>query len=388
MASIPVTYTYPQEDFKLVELSPELLELLSSGKTSRLYLKSPGLPAEDAPPVPIGSPAAEPFVNLCTEDKTYYLRQVSSSNSTLLVRPRPQRAEGTAEEKKDGKDAQSVSIIASCKGQLEVMKTPDWYTGVPFLTRALRVFDGDSDDVRMGDVEEPMPTQEEQAVAMKRLFNDIPVSAQECLRDWRSLCAFVDHANGDAAGGSDRVQCYRPSATAKLNVWTKAMEACVLSGIDPLKDIYASVLWNAILDGQAEPFPRLLFEAVLRRCAASVNPEAKVGSLEEHCQKLHSVRLDKPSTVVWTGLTLLEAKAPRMASAIDDHAFIAQWKDLVPEDWREDATLNKLKVCKKKQICASIDIDYAQGNYKMTVDGMRIYFQANMDKKAITKPKK
>ncbi|KAI5299554.1 hypothetical protein KEM56_003154, partial [Ascosphaera pollenicola] len=167
MANIQLTHVHPQESFKLLEFSPELLDLLSSSssqeeegqKKPKLYLKSPAsLPEENssALPLPAGSPANEMFVNLCTDDRTFFLRQVSSSNSTLMIRPRRRvktAADGgdIMEEGDDyGEDekaqADECSIVASCKGQLEVLSAPGWYDGKPFLTKALKVWELDNDD--------------------------------------------------------------------------------------------------------------------------------------------------------------------------------------------------------------------------------------------------
>lgn len=321
----------------------------------RLYLKSPAsLPDEkNALPLPAGSPANEMFVNLCTDDKTFFLRQVSSSNSTLMIRPRIGRKTASdadiMEEDDKGTEA-GCSIIASCKGQLEVMNTPGWYDGKPFLTRALKVWDIPSDgDVRMNDSYLDDDDVRSHIHSVRKLFDDIPVSLKECIRDWIAVCGFVQLDESDA--GAEFLNCYRPSAFARLAVWRKVIEASILADIYLCEEFLVPDLWTAILDGEGgtAPFPRPVFEAVVKCCCS---PE--LTTVEELCREMKWGCLDKATTIPWTGLALLEASAPRLISAIDIDLFIMKWKDLLPEKWRSDATLDKIKVRDYQYICAYV----------------------------------
>ncbi|KAI5290432.1 hypothetical protein KEM54_001551 [Ascosphaera aggregata] len=317
---------------------------------------------ESGLPQPVGSPANEMFVNLCTDAKTYFLRQVSSSNSTLMVRPRSRDA-GTvlkgSEESLQSETTGTCSIIASCKGQLEIMGTPEWYDGKPFLMKALELWQQEDSGANGKDPDSACTQLRydttDQGMAVQKLLDDIPVSTAECIQDWIALCAFVNYGDTDS-----QLHCYRPSASTRLKAWHKVMESSILAEMDLCREFLIFDLWNAILDsegGQA-PFPETVFEAMMRCCC-----RVQCTTLLDLCQRMRWGRLDKEVTVAWTGSTLLEASAPRLTSAMNIDEFISRWKDLLPESWREEAALNRLK-----------------GNYAKTVDGGRVYFQITIDK--------
>jgi sister chromatid cohesion protein DCC1 len=84
--------------------------------------------------------------------------------------------------------------------------------------------------------------------------------------------------------GDDRVTCWRPSSRAKLDVWKSIVDGAVLQGIDLEKQFLARDLWRSILDdGGEEPFPRPLFDAVLKRvCESEDSPSSAVA--EPKCE--------------------------------------------------------------------------------------------------------
>ena len=47
-------------------------------------------------------------------------------------------------------------------------------------------------------------------------------------------------------------------------------------------------------------------------------------------------------TISWTGLVLLQSKPQESVSLIKD--FLNEWRDQLPEPWREQATLDALGV--------------------------------------------
>ncbi|KAI5300841.1 hypothetical protein KEM56_002160, partial [Ascosphaera pollenicola] len=150
-----------------------------------------------------------------------------------------------------------------------------------------------------------------------------------------------------------------PSASARLAIWRKILEAAILADINPCEEFLVHDLWTAILDGEngRAPFHKPVYEAVVRCCCCPAS-----ATLEDLCRELKWGCLDKATTTLWTGLALLEASAPRLMAAIDVDLFVMKWKDLLPESWRRDATMDKLK-----------------GNYKKTVDGERVYLNVTID---------
>lgn len=54
--------------------------------------------------------------------------------------------------------------------------------------------------------------------------------------------------------------------------------------------------------------------------------------------------MDKDVCIKWIGETYLEATAPTEKHAIGRSEFLNAWKDLLPETWRNAASLSKLSV--------------------------------------------
>ena len=320
--TIRFTHTWPQQNFKLLELPLELVELLSSDQapmyvipfllfsvgcclkigyvtiihpspfflpppmqicagvnisSSSLHLKSP--------PSPLSGPTNRDYVNLCTSTQTYSLRQVQSSNSIFLIKPLPsvgdrrKGPEGHRDTTVREDDAvlavtDTVTAIAQCNATLELQKLDAAGSAIAFLQQSLRVYDslrieadelgldaGIADGGRVG-------TDIEAQRAKARAFTDVPLSAAECERGWVEMCGFVheDHVSGS-------LMCWRPSASVKLEVWRKVVEGSVLQGINLGEQFLIRDLWKAAVDrdGDAsqtngrDPFPRGLFDAVVRR---------------------------------------------------------------------------------------------------------------------------
>lgn len=60
--------------------------------------------------------------------------------------------------------------------------------------------------------------------------------------------------------------------------------------------------------------------------------------------------MDKDICVKWIGETYLEATAPAEKRAIGRSEFLNAWKDLLPETWRNEASLSNLPVSHIKSV--------------------------------------
>lgn len=231
-------------------------------------------------------PETREYVNLCTPTQTYQIRQVQCSNSLHVLRPSDggaQRGDTNVVGEDDGLNlAESMTMVAKCGSTLELHAPAEGFSAIPFLERSLQVYNRVSGgrDVDM-DVDSGLmglePAEKRQAI--EGYFADVPVSRAQCEKGWFELCAFVSRDASD-----DRVTCWRPSSRAKLDVWKSIVDSAVLQGIDLEKQFLARDLWRSILDdGGEEPFPRPLFDAVLKRvCESEDSPSSAVA--EPKCE--------------------------------------------------------------------------------------------------------
>lgn len=162
---------------------------------------------------------------------------------------------------------ESVTSIAKCGSTLELHTPAGGFSAIPFLEKSLRMYTRVSGKDMGADVDMDSGTMHVEPTEKKRVieeyFADIPVSRGQCESGWFELCAFVSRDLRDGA------TCWQPSPRVKLDVWKKIVDGAVLHGIDLEKQFLANDLWKAVIEDGEEPFPQLLFEAVLRRVCES-----------------------------------------------------------------------------------------------------------------------
>lgn len=264
---------------------------------------------------------------------------------------------GDQQEEDDGLGAvDTMTSIAKCGSTLELHTPPEGFSAIPFLMKMLRVYDRErsdgNPDVDM-DMEDDTETggdgDANAAATIKALFADIPISKAQCEQAWTELCAFVS-----------RNSCWRPSPKCKVDVWKRVVEGSVLQGINLEKQFLVNDLWKSVLDDDddngGEPFPRGLFEAIVKRiCESEPGSSVKCEFPCFACFYLYLTRewllitigtnIDKPRCIQWVGETYLQAMAPTSGSAIGRSEFLNAWKDHLPESWGNEVAFSKLLVC-------------------------------------------
>ncbi|PLB40641.1 putative sister chromatid cohesion protein Dcc1 [Aspergillus candidus] len=357
----PILFTHsaPQQAFRLLELTPELVGLLTKEDGATLQLKSPAQ-SQSQSQNSTGSQQQQ-YVNLCTPTQTYRIREVQSSNSLHVIRPSDGGAkrgdinivggagDQVGEEGLNLDLVDTMTAIAKCGSTLELDVPSGGFSARPFLEGALGVFDGDGVDGNSARGDLGMRGEEEEKERgdiIRCVFDDVPLSLAECERGWVELCAFVLPRAERSSSSSTRAvseYCRRPSAQVKIDVWKKAMEGAVLQGIDLEKQFLVRDLWKSVLDEDddgtvVEPFPRDLFEAVVRRVCESGE---ELGGLFDDAQ-MKWASIDKKKCLQWVGETYLEAVAPSTKTAVGRVEFLATWKNHLPESWRDDVSLSQL----------------------------------------------
>lgn len=91
-AAVPFSASFPQQSFRLLELSPDLVEIIeaqrqASSKRRKLWFKSSlSSSAATAPTRREASDHKEGFLHLCSAEKIWAVKQVSTSNSVHVTR--------------------------------------------------------------------------------------------------------------------------------------------------------------------------------------------------------------------------------------------------------------------------------------------------------------
>ncbi|KAI9873442.1 MAG: hypothetical protein M1830_000409, partial [Pleopsidium flavum] len=160
---IHLGFCHSQQSFRLLELPQELLDLLTSEDAPVLTLKSSSSPSSAA----TGPPASHAV--LTTQNQTFQLRQVQSSNSIFLLQPHMVCNAGA-----DAFVAASnLSVIAQCKATLELTSIAT--SPVPYLEELLPLYKGSQDQVDASYIAAPLAAMGEQRSKLN-LLADVPIS--------------------------------------------------------------------------------------------------------------------------------------------------------------------------------------------------------------------
>ncbi|KAJ4368296.1 hypothetical protein N0V83_006652 [Neocucurbitaria cava] len=288
---VPFSIAHELQHFRLLELPPEIVELIDAPNPPQLSIKS------HAPSAASGTPNEKPaYAVLCTPNKTFQLRQVQTSNSLFVTQP-------ALEPHGNEIPIPVTCAIASCTATLELH--PSAASAVTLLKDALPVY-----DIVAGDVDATGNGRSKASV-----LDDVPLSEGECQTAWLELMAFELEENS-----------YQPSANALSQVWRSINSASLAEGVKLDSQFLTSDITRAVAE---DGHPEGLVEAILAR-------------LSKECSESNGAWscLDRAKTVIFAGKTLLEAKQG------DDFliaSFTDTWEDQLPEAWRKDAQLTALE---------------------------------------------
>lgn len=241
-----------------------------------------------------------PNAYVCTNDRTFEVRQVQSSNLLYVVEPSGDVA--SAENKIS--ILPGITIIGQCKALLELVLVPTAAT--KFFKQALPVFD-DSHPV-LGDHK-----------TKHDLLVDAPFSAGEFEAAWTEICAFESNL------WSLGLRAWRPSALLLMDHWKFFMSAVTVDGIDPTSPFSMNDVADSM---QEEGYIAEVLQAVLKRLSSNLGNAM--------------VFLDREKSVSWVGAVLLEAQFT--GNGIASAAFTTLWQDQLPEKWRAQVSLDLLAV--------------------------------------------
>lgn len=189
---------------------------------------------------------------LCTEERTFKLRQVHSSNSVHVIAP----AEAKARSHTAFTGDFGLRVIAQCATTLELI--PAAAEAKSFLKVVLPLYRSPDSLIERGvDVENHYESAGKGS--KQKIFENLPVSRQEFEDAWLHMCAF--EANGHA---------WVPSSSDCSGIWRLMMSAAVLKNTNLVGGFHPNDLGKIVIE--QDLYPKALFEAVLRRlCRKSSN---------------------------------------------------------------------------------------------------------------------
>ncbi|KAI9722015.1 MAG: hypothetical protein M1812_001975 [Candelaria pacifica] len=300
---ISFRFSHSQQSFRLLELPPPLLELLSSDNPPTLSLKS-AKPSSisNGPNSPVSSNAV-----LCTNNQTFHLRQVHSSNSIFLIHPSGNHTLHSGQQSATS----DLSITATCKATLELHPTNA--SPIPYLNQHLALYNGGDDELETLNGIDSSPENYEKVNKLE-VFSHVPFSEGECESAWTEICAF-------------EIQnvAMRPTARALAGVWKAIISGATSQALRLSSEFQLDDLWTIVED---DGYPRSLIEAVLGRLSSEEGTEGAC--------------LDQKKCVKWVG-TIILGSQKQSSAGVPVSRFLKDWKDSLPEEWQKYAILDVLK---------------------------------------------
>ncbi|GME33672.1 sister chromatid cohesion protein dcc1 [Neofusicoccum parvum] len=280
---MPFAQAHAQQSFRLLELPDALLELLTSQNPPVLSIKSrPAAP----PTASATAQQQQASAVLCTNSKTFHLRQVHTSNSVHLAQPANLNAGS------DGFPTPGISAVAKCGAVLELHPVTESPTAAlqEAITRIWHSerWDGETTADFSGEMVQK---------SKEEFFADIPFSDQECEQAWVDICAFE-------FGGRPAL----PTTAALWMYWRTMFTTAVAEGIDLSAQFKIADLAKTLKD-EEDLLPELV-QAILHRLLPD---DQMVGD-------------------DW-------AAVDRAKTARPTAEFLDLWRDALPEAWRDDAQL-------------------------------------------------
>ena len=272
-------------------------------------------------------------LHLCTATQSYQVRQVSTSNSVYVVTPSVTYQKG-AHTKDDSPEqeilndnaqpqptaAHGMSAIAKLDTMLELF--PVQYDVLTILARALPLFDK-IEDLSL-DQETALSYLHSRSVARSKsqVFASIPAPDSQLENAWRELMAFEFEG-----------RCARAGPGPCLSAWRILLDQCVLNHTS----VTAGFDFDAIFhDGELTSSLLIaITQAILFHVSRNIDQNTGVSITKAP----RHILLSESKTTAWTGMTLLRAGNQTPSQPFPKSEFLRQWKDLLPEEWRQKASL-------------------------------------------------
>ncbi|KAI9713582.1 MAG: hypothetical protein M1820_000964 [Bogoriella megaspora] len=309
---ISMSIAHSQQNVRLLELPPALLELLSNPNPGTLELKS-------------ADPTTSSTANavLCTPTQTFNLRQVQTSNSVLITQPYAPPSDPSSTHSPDP----GLISLSSCTSTLEALPQPSSLSASISLVRPhLLTYTGPDS------IPQVPPTNIPASQTKPTIFSSIPLSTTEITQAWRHLCAFE----------TPDQRCWIPTPTAALECWKATLNAMVARGWDmrttcgSWDEGQSARVGSLVGEVESEGWPTGLVKAVCGRVGEWGVSDTGNGELDR-------VRIERERLVEWVGEMVLRSRSEGREEGIGGDELMKLWREGVPEPWVKRVGMDAIK---------------------------------------------
>lgn len=184
-------------------------------------------------------------VVLCTNNQTFHVRQVHSSNTVFIVQPSECRFP-----EENSIPTASLAAIAKCGATLELL--PTLPSSIAYFRQILPIYKGSEASPENGITSQKAPISSDKR-SKNAIMDDAPLSLWEFEKAWNDLCAFEREG-----------QAWLPSAQSLASIWKSIIAAATVRGLG-FDDSFEMTSIVEIVE--EDDHPAALLSAVLARIA-------------------------------------------------------------------------------------------------------------------------
>ena len=327
LSAIPFSLKQPFENVRLLELPDELLEIIEKTNvepTDSLYLKS-------SPPIDNldgnESQTKEGSLHLCTNDKSWLVKQVSTSNSVYVARTSlafPVE-DDDGDEPMDGllgRIQTGLTAFAKPGNVLELHPIPSatyQAVAVEHLMQLVPTINRVKDIDLVG---------RKVHHSIQRLYDHIPAPRSAISKELAEQCVF------EAAD----VGAYIPTANLMLDTWRKLIEAATIAGTKITASLDTDALLDSIpdVDDIADNGDAInICKNVAKRMFEHGGYLEALGIIVRSSNETNELdMLNEMEISRWVGnLILKAARQGGDGGKVEKDAFEKRWEDAVPAAW-------------------------------------------------------
>ncbi|KIV93647.1 hypothetical protein PV10_04843 [Exophiala mesophila] len=393
------SFTQPQQSFRLIELPPDLVDLIETKSNDRrpvrLQFKSSisqnsGTPNSHDP----SNTLTEGHLHLCSDDKVWAVKQVSTSNSVHVTQTCPSIIrKGTSsngdvhmdidmdiDTYSDPNQNREITAIAQVKNVLELIPVEPDLAAIELQIRSLIPYSTDPTADDTYTISRPRPSSSN-PVTLNQILQDIAAPRRSILSIATKLFLCLSDTNKSINSKSVTI----PTPTRLLSAWQDFIQVCNIRGIhidsDKATDHsiksekFGSIFAEMDSDAEADSISNSpttthidILRAILRRFRALPPPESTATQAPDPEDLVDKAWETIPVQGDWNaedltltiGQWILQAAQTQpndttSAVGLPAQSFIEKWSHLVSETWTSYCQIPVL-VTRAKQNGVEIEI--------------------------------
>lgn len=319
-SGIALKISQPFENVRLLEVPEDLLSIITSSNLNGqpLFLKS-------SPTTGNPSSNQEGNLHLCTNDKAWLVKQVSTSNSIYLTRSEGVDVNST-DTQNEGTTGNIITAYAKPSSILELHSIKEADSNAVAETHLRQLL--------------PVLTSSTQIIqqsqfSKQQLYSEIPAPRNSILQALGQNCVielpWSMPAGPYTRGNRHDVKAYIPEPSLLLETWRGIVEVATISELNIMGNLEADILLEAFTEAEdAASQSQNILKATARAMFERDGYFESIGIITRGLRWDVQDNMNEMDLARWVGNMLLKEAQVKTNTTIQREQFESQWEDAVP----------------------------------------------------------